>query len=124
MSLTRVLRQDIAPVGSAYLFFLIVFVRYALRRRDAPERSGSRPPMAVSPSTSWAILLRRVAGRLMGGYLVFALIIAVFYLVLGAQSRNFVPQSLAQGSVLAFGVVLPAFLLLTWVEVVWRRRRR
>jgi hypothetical protein len=120
MNVARVLRQDIAPIGSAYLVFVTVFVWYAKRRRRRPETSEAVPtPRAPDRKT----FLRSVAATIAGGYLVFALIIAVFYLVLGGQPRDFIPQSLVQGSILAFGVVLPAFVALTWGEAVWRRRR-
>ena len=121
MSLTRVLRQDIAPVGSAYLVFLIVFIWYAARRR-----SGTLPGQrsaAITAEVRWTAFLRLLVLMMAGAYLVFALIIAIFYLLLGGQPRNFVPQSLAQGAVLAFGIVLPAFLLLTAAESAWRRHR-
>jgi hypothetical protein len=117
----RVLRQVIAPVASAYLMFLAVFVWYAIRR------SGSLPRQRLverANDLAWLALIRRLVLTLAGAYLVFAAIIAIFYLVLGDQPRNFVPESLTQGAVLAFGVVLPAFLLLTWAEAGWHRRRR
>jgi hypothetical protein len=122
VSVTRVLRQDIAPVGSAYLVFLVVFIWYAARRRR-----GTPPPrlrsVLIPADVRWAAALRLVVPTLVGAYLVFTLIIAIFYLVLGGQPRNFVPQALAQGSVLAFGIVLPAFVLLSWAEAGLRRRR-
>jgi hypothetical protein len=117
----RVFRQVIAPVASAYIVFLVVFVRYATRHSGSPPRQLQAERSNELP---WPALLRRLAVTLAGAYLVFALIIAIFYLVLGGQPRNFVPQSMAQGAVLAFGIVLPAFLLLTWAEVGWHGRRR
>jgi hypothetical protein len=122
VSLTRVFRQDIAPVGSAYLVFLIVFIRYAARRRSGTSPPGQRSA-AITAEIGWTAFLRLLVLILVGAYLVFALIIAIFYLVLGGQPRKFVPQSLAQGAVLAFGIVLPAFVLLTTAESAWRRRR-
>jgi membrane protease YdiL (CAAX protease family) len=120
VSLTRVLRQDIAPVGSAYLVFLVVFIWYATRRRRGTPLPRQR---SVEVPVRWTAALRLVVPTVAGAYLVFTLIIAIFYLVLGGQPRNFVPQALAQGSVLAFGIVLPAFVLLTWAEAGLRRRR-
>ena len=120
MTLSRVLRQDIAPVGSAYLVFVALFVWYASRRRRRPETSDVVPTPRAPDVKS---LLRSVAATVAGGYLVFALVIAIFYLVLGGQPGDFIPQSLVQGSVLAFGVVLPAFVALTLAEAAWRRRR-
>ena len=121
MNLARVLRQDIAPVGSAYLVLLTVFVWYATRRTRWPE-TGEPVPARRAPDRM--SLLRAVAATVAGGYLVFALIIAIFYLVLGGQPSDFIPQSLVQGSILAFGIVLPSFVALTLGEAAWRRRHR
>lgn len=126
MSLSRILRQDIAPVGSAYLGFLALFVWYGRHRRH-PEADGGRPGARRSWSDPlqirWPAFVRQLAGTLAGGYLFFASVILIFYLVLGGQAGNFIPQSLTQGAVLAFAVVLPAFAVLTWTEAAWRRRR-
>jgi membrane protease YdiL (CAAX protease family) len=119
MNLGHVLRQDIAPVGSAYLVFVIVFVWYATRQRGRPGTSEAVP---TRRATDVMPLLRSVAVTIAGGYLVFAVIITIFYLVLGEQPSNFIPQSLVQGSVLAFGIVLPSFVALTLAEATWRRR--
>lgn len=124
MNVSRVLRQDVAPVGSAYLGFLVVLVWYARSRRRAGAIGLGRRSVAGPPrELTWPSLLRSLAARVAAGYVVFALIIAVFYLVLGGQPKDFIPESLVQGSVLAFGVVLPAFALLTFFESAWRRRR-
>ena len=123
MNVSRILRQDIAPVGSAYLLFLVVLVWYARARRPGSTWAQvRRPGQDVDPNRSWPSILRIMAMNLAAAYLMFALIIAIFYLVLGGQPRDFVPQSLLQGSVLAFGVVLPAFVVLTLLGSAWRRR--
>jgi hypothetical protein len=122
MNLARVLRQDIAPVGTAYLVFVTVLVWYA-RRRGRAKRPDGTEGLCTRAAPDWKRLLRSVVATLAGGYLVFALIIAVFYLVLGGQPSDFIPLSLVQGSVLAFGIVLPAFVALSLAEAVWRCRR-
>jgi Family of unknown function (DUF6256) len=121
MSLSEVLRQDIAPVVTAFLGLLVLFVWYATRR----GRVVAKQEPALGPITGpidWRKLARRLAGTMIGGYVIFALIIGIFYFVLGEQAGNFVQQSLAQAAILEFGIVLPAFVLLTWVESGWRRR--
>jgi Family of unknown function (DUF6256) len=124
MNVSRVLRQDVAPVGSAYLVLLVVLVWYAKSRRRGGPTGPGRPSVAgAARDLTGPSLVRSLAASLAAGYVVFALIIAVFYLVLGGQPKDFIPESLLQGSVLAFGVVLPAFVLLTLAESAWRRRR-
>jgi hypothetical protein len=105
-------------VGSAYLVFLAIFVAHLRRSRD---RGG--PPVPAASVRGPASLAGAVAATGLGGYAVFALVIVVFYLVLGDEPADFVPRSLAQGAVLAFGVVLPAFVLLGLAGSIRRRRR-
>jgi hypothetical protein len=45
----------------------------------------------------------------------------VFYFVISGQSRSIITDALGKGSLLAFGIALPAFLFLSWSE--YRRRR-
>jgi hypothetical protein len=113
----RVLRQDVAPVASAYLVFLAIFAWYLRRRRHPGPPSAS----TIAGPPRWPALARSVAGTVLGGYAFFALVILIFYLVLGGQPGNFISQSLAQGAVLAFGVVLPAFAILIWCRSVRRQ---
>jgi hypothetical protein len=122
VNVTVILRQDVAPVGSAYVMFVGMFAWYLRRTGRGRAESGSRSFRAAARHPEWPTLLRFLAGTFAGGYLFFALVILTFYLVLGGQPGNFVSQSLAQGSVLAFGVVLPSFAILTWAEAAWRRR--
>ncbi len=122
MSLTFILRRDVAPVGSAYLGFLGIFVLYVRQRRRGMQEARSGSSAVPAARLRGPALFRLLAGTLAGGYLFFAGVILVFYLVLGGQARNFVSQSLAQGAVLAFAVVLPAFAVLTWTEAAIRRR--
>ena len=122
MSVSFILRRDVAPVGSAYLGFLGIFVLYLRQRRREMEEARSGSSEAAALRLRPPALFRLLASMLAGGYLFFAAAILVFYLVLGGQARNFVSQSLAQGAVLAFAVVLPAFAVLTWAEAAVRRR--
>jgi len=102
-----VLRHDVAPVLAAYLAYLGFLVAYA--------RGGARRRAQDRSSASWPDLIRYLLSMLVGGYLFFLLIVVVFYFVLGNEPRSFVTQALGQGSLLAFVIVGPAFLALSWV---------
>jgi hypothetical protein len=99
--------------------FLLVFVwfaRWSHQAQSAAPGSRASPPLPQ--------LIRALAGTIVTGYALFALIIAVFYFVLGDEPRTFVPQSLVQGVVLAFGIVFPSFVIVTNGERFARRSMR
>src|SRR5207249_7610774 len=67
---------------------------------------------------------RALGSLLAGGYLVFLMIVVVFYFVLGGKDRSLIWQALGQGSLLTFGMVLPAFVLLSWAQARARKSTR
>jgi uncharacterized protein DUF6256 len=115
--LVTVLRGVVAPVAAAYAVFVAALVANA--RDPARER---RP--APSPEAPWGRAAARVAATVAGGFVAFAVIVVVFTFELGTEPAHLVLQALAGGSALAFGIVLPAFLVLDGVERWWTRRRR
>jgi hypothetical protein len=112
----RILRQAVAPVAGAYLVVVAMLLRYW---RD--QRAGSAPPSrarhfhAVRGGGEWLALFRYVLVTAAGGYVVFLLIVVTFYFVLGGEDRNFIVEALREGSVLTFAMVVPTFLLITWL---------
>jgi hypothetical protein len=115
-----VLRHDVIPVASAYLVFLGMVVAYrraGLRRVRPPSPNGR---LAVT----WPDLVRYLAMTAAGGYVVFIAIVVVFYLLLGGESPQFTWHAFVEGSLMAFAMVIPAFLALSWLEQVVSRRGR
>jgi hypothetical protein len=113
-----VLRHDVIPVASAYLVFVGMLIAYARTRSrpGGPRSAGHRPP------AMWLDLVRYLAITAAGGYLFFLGIVVVFYLVLGGERPEFIRQALVQGSLLAFAMVIPAFMALSWLAQVLSRR--
>ena len=109
-----VLRHDVSPVLATYLVYLGILVAHA-RRRPRRERGDGR-------AARWPDLFRHMASTIAGGYLFFLLIVVAFYFVLGGESTSFLTQALGQGSLLAFAIVVPAFLLLSWVADAFEKR--
>jgi Family of unknown function (DUF6256) len=127
-----VLRHDVIPVGAAYLVFLAILVAYRRGKRESPGTSApARDPRQRGwltmrgsedgPSPPWIDLVRYLVAMAAGGYAFFLSIVVVFYFVLGGEDWTFIRQALVEGSVLAFLVVLPAFVLLSWLEDLLRR---
>ena len=116
----RILREVVAPVLTGYLIVLGMLLAYrrALIRRGA---GALRPRPAPS---GWRAVAGHVVGTTAGGYAFFLLLVVVFYFVLGGESTTLVTDALVDGSLLAFGVVVPTFLLLSWADGLLRRRRR
>jgi hypothetical protein len=110
-----VLRQAVAPVLAGYVLVLGCLVAY--------RRTNRKPSRVQAPQGSPGQLafLRYVASTFLGGFVFFLGIIVVFYFVISGQSRSIITDALGKGSLLAFGIALPAFLFLSWSE--YRRRR-
>jgi len=106
-----VIREDVAPVLSGYLFFVAVLVLYRRSLRTGDRKAGAeRRPF-----------LRYLADVFLGGFAGFLSIVALFYFVVSGRPGTFLRHALVQGSELAFGIVLPAFLILTFAEDRVRR---
>ena len=121
---SRILRQAVAPVGAAYLVVLVMLLAYRRDRgeRGAPDRAGRVGP--VRGRRGWIELARYVIGTAAGGYMIFLLIVVAFYFVLGGEGRDLLLEALREGSVLAFAIVVPGFLLISWVHGLRGRRTR
>jgi hypothetical protein len=110
----KVLRQAVIPVASAYVVFLAILASYRRQRAAGVARKPT------GPEPTWRDLVRYLVNTALGGSTVFLLIVAVFYLVLGGQSPRLLREALVEGSALAFGIVIPAFLVISWL---YDRRR-
>ncbi len=106
----RVVRQAIIPVASAYGVFLAILLSY--------RRGGGRVVVAdrPGPEPTHRDLLRYLLRTAGGGFAVFLVTVAVFYLLLGGQEPDLLREALLEGSLLAFGIVIPGFLLISWLH--------
>ncbi len=111
----RIFREIIPPLLTLYLFFLVMLVAYVRRRPRRPPEGEER---------RWGPPLRYTAVTVTAGYLFFLGIVFVF-MDLATGDRTAMRDAFMGGSALLFGIVVPAFLLLSaaegWVD---RRRRR
>jgi hypothetical protein len=118
------LGQVVAPVAGTYALVLAaLFANRRSRRRREAGPSQARPEPASRPR--WRDLIRYVVTTAAGGYVLFLAIVVVFYPVLGQRDRTFLLQAFREGSVLAFAIVVPGFLLISWLhERPWARPRQ
>ena len=120
----RILRQVVAPVAGAYLVVVAMLLSYRRDRMVAQAPAGhARRFYALRGGREWLALARYVVGTAAGGYLVFLLIVVAFYFILGGEDRSFVVEALREGSVLTFAMVVPAFVLISWLYGLADRRR-
>jgi hypothetical protein len=131
---TDLLRHDIVPVLTGYVVFLAIVASYWLHRRAGKPTLARGGGTATGGATdehryAWRPLARYLAGLFVGGYAFFLSVVVIFYFVIGERSRTFISQALGQGSVFTFGIVLPAFMVLSFAEdgisrMLQRRRDR
>jgi uncharacterized protein DUF6256 len=129
--LSDIVRHDVIPVAAAFVVFLGLLIAYhrttrppdsrAARHRNGIRRSRERE--RARPGTGWGDLIRHLLSTVTGGYLVFLTIVVVFYFVLGGEDLDFIRQALVEGSLLAFVLVIPAFLILAKIADELSRRR-
>jgi hypothetical protein len=131
-------RQALVPMVSGYLI-LMSALGLGLRRLYRPRapRPGSGQPRGSGPEpervkagppgrrrrTGWAALAWRVAGTVVGGYLLLMAVVAGYYFGVARVGPGFL-QSAATGSALLVGLVAPVFAAASWLAVRPRRRRR
>ncbi|MGH2723745.1 MAG: DUF6256 family protein [Actinomycetota bacterium] len=104
----------VAPLGCAYVGFLVMFFVY--RRSPKARRRAS------GPAPGWPVLLRHLGSMAAAGYLIFLAIVLVFSFVFADQARA-IRQALTEGGFIAF-VGLAGLASLGWVEGQVRRRTR
>ena len=92
----------VVPLVSAYALFVGIAASWWRHPAPLPSRSG-RP------------LLRYQLALTCGGYAAFLAIVLVFHVWVAGQ-RGALLSAVRGGAFLAFGVALPALLLLSWID--------
>ena len=118
-SVGRIAGQVVAPTLVAFLLFLAGL--WAGSRTPTQRTPPSDPPAGLG---DWALLVRVLGGTALGGFVVFLALVLLFYFALGGQGPGFVADALGSGAMLAFAVVVPAFLAMELARALLRRRRR
>jgi hypothetical protein len=120
LDVARVIRQDVIPLATTYVLFLLALSRQ-MRRRQTPST-----PMVPAGAAGGGLraLARYLVVTAAGGYLVFLAILLVFYLVLGAAPSRFVLKGAVRGAGLSALVVIVFLLLAAAYRAMEGRRRR
>ena len=120
LDIGRVIRQDVIPLTTTYVLFLLAMARHVRRRGVAS------PPREMARATGGGFrpLARYLAVTAAGGYLVFLGILLVFYLLLGAASLRFVVKGAVRGAGLTVLVVVLFLLLVAAYRAVEAKSMR
>jgi hypothetical protein len=122
-------RQSLVPMAAGYLI-LMSALGFGLRRLyrprggpsggvEGPDRARASPP-GPGPRTGWGALVRRVAGTVVGGYLLLIAVVVAYYFGVARVGPGFL-ESAVTGTALLLGLAAPVFAVLSWLD---ERRRR
>jgi Family of unknown function (DUF6256) len=115
---SHLIRQDLIPIVTGYLLLMGVLAGglWALCRR---VRSGRPTGRATGRHDhGWRALIWHVLADALGGYLLLAAIVLLYYYGVARVGSNFLDSAFS-GSALLLGIALPVFLAASWLS---RRR--
>ena len=78
-----------------------------------PDRARATPP-GPGQRTGWAALVRRVAGTVVGGYLLLMAVVVAYYFGVARVGPGFL-ESAVTGTALLLGLAAPVFAALSWL---------
>jgi len=125
-------RQALVPMAAGYLV-LMSALGFGLRRlyrpsgnpsgrAEGPDNTRTTPP-SPGQRTGWAALIRRVAGTVVGGYLLLMAVVVAYYFGVAKVGPGFLEGALT-GTALLLGLAAPVFAALSWLTERRRRSRR
>ena len=123
LALSMADRQALIPMAAGYLILMSAFglgLYRLYRPRGAPPGQGEQPeqapatPPGAGQRTSWAALLRPIAGTVIGGYLLLMAVIVAYYYGVAKVGPGFLEQALT-GTALLLGLAAPVFAALSWL---------
>jgi hypothetical protein len=129
LALTTADRQALIPMSAGYLILMSALgfgLRRLYRPRGAPPGQGEQPeqaratPPGPGQRTGRAALARRIAGTVIGGYLLLMAVIVAYYFGVARVGSGFLESALT-GTALLLGLAAPVFAALSWLA--WRRDR-
>jgi Family of unknown function (DUF6256) len=129
LALTTADRQALIPMAAGYLILMSAFALglYRLyhprttppaKAPPAPTPPAPIPPAATPPAagqrTGRAVLARRIASTVIGGYVLLMVVIVAYYYGVAKVGPGFLGQALS-GTALLLGLAAPVFAALSWL---------
>ena len=122
LSLGQMWQQAIVPLTGFYALFLGMLA-FSARRQLPDDHDTASEAASALRAVDW---LRAVPSMLLtvaAGYGFFVAMIGAYVLVSGSDPGGLLGHAIRGGALLAFGVVVPGFILLSWTARLKRRRR-
>ncbi len=86
-------------------------------------RLSRRAPKRPEERTGWVPFILRLLGTALGGYLVLMAVVLLYYVAVAGQGRSFLVAAFTGNALVAFGIGVPALLVIAWVGERLRLRR-
>jgi Co/Zn/Cd efflux system component len=118
---SHLIRSDLVPILSGYLILMIILAvgLRSLHRRVAAGKPVSR--LTGRRDRGWRALILHVLADALGGYLLLAAIVILYYYGVAKVGSDFLLSAIT-GSLLLLGISLPLYFAATWLTE--RRQRR
>lgn len=115
---SHLIRSDLVPMISGYVILMAVLAAglRLQRRRAAAGLPASR--LTGRRDRGWRALILHVLADALGGYLVLAAIVVLYYYGVARVGSNFLDSAFS-GTALLLGISLPLFIAISWL--MWRR---
>jgi hypothetical protein len=122
-------RQAVLPMAAGYLILMSALgfgLRRLYRSQGTPSGGVEGPdearatPDGPGQRTGWAALVRRVAGTVVGGYLLLMAVVVAYYFGVTRVGPGFL-ESAVTGTALLLGLAAPVFAALSWLTECRRR---
>ena len=115
---SHLIRSDLVPMISGYVILMAVLAcgLWLQRRRAAAGRPVSR--LTGRRGRGWRALILHVVADALGGYLVLAAVVVLYYYGVARVGSNFLDSAFT-GTALLLGITLPLFIAFSWLT--WRR---
>jgi hypothetical protein len=114
----HLIRSDLVPIISGYVILMAVLAAgLRLQRRGA---AAGRPASRLTGrrDRGWRALILHVLADALGGYLVLAAVVLLYYYGVAKVGSNFLDSAFT-GTALLLGLSLPLFIAISWLT--WRR---
>ena len=117
---SHLIRSDLIPIISGYAIVMVVL---AVGLRAARRRVRAGQPLtryAGRHDHGWPSLIWHVVADALGGYLVLAGVVVLYYYFVARVGSNFLESEFSGGAIL-IAIAVPLYLIGSWV---WERSSR
>jgi hypothetical protein len=117
-------RQALIPMAAGYLI-LMPALALGLRRMYRPQGGPASPALAgpalADPALAGPALAWRLAGTVVGGYLLLLAVVVAYYYAVARVGPGFLENAVT-GNALLVALTVPVFVIAAWLAPRLRRR--